>query len=438
MKKCIATCLCLWTSAIFGEAVSDVLCRQLWPFSANLVIQYVVSDAGRDPYGPVTFTASRDGIGLGEIPEAALSGDTVVTHAGLHTAYVDVSKWPAFSSVGRTDAFRVSVEASPQDALYLVVDLTKAVGEDGQVVPVSESAIRRGDWGTWEENLWGLGQGVVWTGVTNEVYKTTKMVFRKVNAGSFRMGPTAASSAANKKNASFDVTIAKPFFIAVFETTVRQLELIYGSNISYLKDEDTLPANGCSVGRVLRGGLGFVWPADGYQVSADSAIGKFRAKTGLATADISTEAQWEYACRASSTTTWYNNQDSPDPSAKYELPGLSEIAWYRKTTNEGESLKPVGLLKPNAWGLYDMLGNACELCRDWYLQDRTGFGGQDPVGPLATDVGYNSVARGGMSMYSYAADVDCCERDSIDWWKAPDASWIYGFRLVIDAEPFRF
>ena len=46
MQKCIATCLCLWTSAIFGEAVSDVLCRQLWPFSANLVIQYVVSGAG--------------------------------------------------------------------------------------------------------------------------------------------------------------------------------------------------------------------------------------------------------------------------------------------------------------------------------------------------------------------------------------------------------
>lgn len=437
MKKCIATCLCLWTSAIFGEAVSDVLCRQLWPFSANLVIQYVVSGAGRDPYGPVTFTASRDGVDLGEIPEAALSGDTVVTHAGLHTAYVDVSKWPAFSSVGRTDAFRVSVEASPQDALYLVVDLTKAVGEDGQIVPVSESAIRRGDWGTWEENLWGLGQGVVWTGVTNEVYKTTKMVFRKVNAGKFRMGPTDVVSAGNAKNASFDVTITKPFFIAVFETTVRQLSLIYGSDISYLKDDMTLPANGCTVGRCLRGVNGNVWPTNGYSVEGTSVIGKFREKTGFATLDLSTEAQWEYACRAGSTTTWYNNQNSPDVTAQYALTALSEIAWYKQNSG-GANLKPVGLLKPNAWGLYDMLGNVCELCRDWYLQDRSAYGGQDPVGPLATDVGYDSVARGGMARYSNAGDVDCCERDPIDWWKAPQDSWMYGFRLVIDAEPFRF
>ena len=101
---------------------------------------------------------------------------------------------------------------------------------------------------------------------------------------------------------------------------------------------------------------------------------------------LPTEAEWEYACRASSNTLWPFGDD-PTP--------LGEYAWYffNAWDKKIRYPQPVGLKTPNSWGFHDMLGNVAEMCQDWWSDQYVPEpDGTDPKGP---DTGNARVIRGG-------------------------------------------
>ncbi|MFC1509859.1 formylglycine-generating enzyme family protein, partial [Candidatus Omnitrophota bacterium] len=126
---------------------------------------------------------------------------------------------------------------------------------------------------------------------------------------------------------------------------------------------------------------------------------------------LPTEAEWEYACRAGSTTAYNIGTNEDD---------LARAAWYKPISSS--KLHPVGGKTANAWGLYDMHGNMWEWCSDW-LGEYTSAGQSDPTGPKS---GTRRVFRGG----SWYTNANYC-RSSYHFGYPPDSrDTSIGFRVV--------
>ena len=167
-------------------------------------------------------------------------------------------------------------------------------------------------------------------------------------------------------------------------------------------------------GNSAEGGAG--WPSAGHAVDADSFFGILREKTGLVF-DLPTEAQWEYACRAGTTTALNSGKNL---LSKNICPNMSEVGNYNIKGNEDYAI--VGSYLPNAWGLYDMHGNVCEWCLDWY-GDYPLEPVNDPTGPSS---GAKRVDRGGTK----SSSAQGC-RSATRWTQEPHR-WGYGsgFRII--------
>ncbi len=183
-----------------------------------------------------------------------------------------------------------------------------------------------------------------------------------IPSGKFMMGsPKDEKDRLDNEGPQREVTISKAFYMGVYAVTQEQYERIMGENPSYFK-----------------GGQNPV-----ETVSWDDAVEfckKLSQKSSKAVS-LPTEAQWEYACRAGSTTRFSYGDDDDK---------LGDYAWYGK--NSGSKTHPVGQKKPNAWGLYDMHGNAWQWCSDWYADTYANANKTDPTGPAFGEL---RVLRGG-------------------------------------------
>jgi formylglycine-generating enzyme required for sulfatase activity len=208
--------------------------------------------------------------------------------------------------------------------------------------------------------------------VKKELTNSLGMQFALIPAGTFLMGSGIAEDGDEDERPQLQVTLSQPFCLQTTPVTQGQWKRLMGENPSFFHEcgED------CPVENVS-------WD------DAQEFIKKLNQMEKTDQYRLPTEAQWEYACRAGSTRSYcFGNGEAE----------LGKYAWYEG--NSQKSTHPVGRLKPNAWGLYDMHGNVYEWCRDWYGEYPPGPV-TDPKGPSA---GKYRVLRGG-SWDGEAGDV---------------------------------
>ena len=235
--------------------------------------------------------------------------------------------------------------------------------------------------------------------------------FVQIPAGQFQMGSTSAEAESDEQPLT-QVRISRGFWMGKYEVTQGQWESVVGDNPSSYKDcgED------CPVENIS-------W----YEVH-EQFIERLNAGSGGRRYRLPTEAEWEYAARAGTTTPNY----AGDATGNVVRP----IAWY--AGNSGGRTHPVGQKVPNAWGLYDILGNVSE----WVWDTRTDYRGVEvtdpghPVGsgkrppstPFSNPGSPDKIFRGA----SYAYPADDIRSARRNWFGAVRSFPDTGFRLVME------
>ena len=214
------------------------------------------------------------------------------------------------------------------------------------------------------------------------------MKFAWIPPGTFLMGSPANEPERSDDETQHGVTLTKGFHLGVHQVTQAQWQAVMGANPSNFKGENNLPVE---------------------QVSWDDCVAFCEAlgKKDGRTYRLPTEAEWEYACRAGTTTPFHFgdtisvNQSNYDGNYTYSN-GKKGV--YR------QKMTPVGSFPANAWGLFDMHGNVWEWCADWF--------GPYPEGELKDPQGFIGgearVLRGG----SWSFNPRFC-RSACRYWRAP-------------------
>jgi formylglycine-generating enzyme required for sulfatase activity len=226
------------------------------------------------------------------------------------------------------------------------------------------------------------------------------MKFALIQPGEFLMGsPNTAPRAQGLEKPQYRVRITKPFYFGVYEVTQAQYEQVVGINPSVFKGESR-PVESVSLDDAE-------WFCQRLErLPEERSAGRIYR--------LPWEAEWEYACRAG-TTSEYSFGDSEGDLGNY--------AWYDENSNR--VTHPVGQKRPNPWGLYDMHGNVWEWCQDWY-RDYVAHAVDDPRGTVHAS---HRVSRGGCWRQNAEYSRSACRYR----WTPSDRYDHLGFRVVLNA-----
>lgn len=367
---------CYLCSGFAAAEIRNVTAKQRFPWNGKVDITYEVigdiSDGLPEWNYPVLVVSATNRVaGTSYTATAAtLSGDTG-TEEGVHHVIWDLHAQGLFFK-SEDVVFTVAYSEKPNPAyVYCVIDLS--AGSSAETYPVIY--------------LTEPPDG----GFNVSEYKTTKLVMKRIEPGSFKMGGT------------YDVTLTKPFYCGIFEVTQKQYSLVTGSNPSRFT-ADMRPVERVYYGGIRGSTNGANWPYSSA-VDTSSFMGKLRSRTGL-NFDLPTEAQWEYACCEGSTAVNSVNEN---------------YMWYG--SNSGSGTHDVGTKLPNSWGLYDMHGNVWEWCLDWYGSLTSGV-----IDPTGSSSGPGRVFRGG----SWGNSSSYCS-SSYRGYDSPSIEYrtnSFGFRIV--------
>ena len=213
---------------------------------------------------------------------------------------------------------------------------------------------------------WGEDEYGLWMGFT---YKGVRQDFRWIEPGTFTMGSPDGEPERDDDEIQHEVTLTEGFWLA--ETTVTQSlwKALMGGNPSHFKGENR--------------------PVE--QVGWDDAqrfIAKMNGMKPELQMCLPTEAQWEYCCRAGTSTPFYFGEQISSELVNFD--GTEPYNNGRKSEYRQQTVD-VKSLPPNAWGLYEMHGNVREWCQDWFSD----YSVQPIVDPQGSGVGSYHVLRGG-------------------------------------------
>ena len=399
--------------------------QQRYPWNGKVDIDYTVENvpAGSEQDYYIRFKVTEHGKThtLGAIADYST---LVEASNGTYRVTWDSQQEPSeFRFVDKQAVFKGEIvycegdrSKVPYGEMYVIIDLSE--GASATSYPVS---YRRCSY-----------PAAIETFNTTE-YKTTKLVLREIQAGAFMMGSpdgewkgnTFVNNVAFGYETQHQVTLTRNYLISIFPITQAQYAKIMGSNPSRYQTDDVgnlaaeRPVETVSYQTIRGSSKGIQRPATFGNTDETSFCGILSAKTGL-TFDLPTEAEWEYACRAGTTTSTYAGEMNDSNAASV----LSEIAWYGQTISFA-----VGKKLPNNWCLYDTLGGIWEFCRDRVLNAGTRVydnPGSEPVADPLRDSGNSIISRGGgwvAVAYQCRAAIRGSDNDTAR------AAEYYGFRI---------
>ncbi len=411
-----------------GE-ISIVDMRQRWPWSNVVDVDYIYSGTS---VTSVSFTATWDGqmtpVGIVDVADSGI----FAVKPGLNHFVWN----PASVGLEKNTLTNFRMEAAPcvDPRTYLVVDLVNG----GYAFLCS---VPDGGWG--------------------DEYKTTKVVFRRIPAGTYQIGTTEATFRAQFGNngtsgnigrgSTYEnpVTITHDYYFQVFAFTSAQLERLNGSGSS----EVMRPSTGYRMeysryrGATADDGTTAIdWPHTGYTVNSGSLAGMMRAVTARTgqkklAVDLPTDAQWQIAVGCGTTNFWTaGGLPGADDETVTNLVRAS--FWSKPLDGADPNAWDVGLKAPNAWGIYDFNVRP-EPVLDWvndsgeYLSGTTPKyavlpGGIDPKGPQSSSLGYRLMRGNAANGSTYSPrDWTIFNRSYVK----PDATEIYyppRFAIVLE------
>ena len=376
MSKVLNGLLLFVALGAFAEStVSDVLVNQRWPWSEKVDVDFLLSGETSD----VEVTATWD-----QHPTPYRLGTFFAAAPGQHRLTWDPASSPF---AGQTlTGFTVAVSnASASAHNYIVVDLVNGGYEFLSDAP-------SGGWAA--------------------EHKSSKMVFRRIPAGTYTLGEEKetftllrlSDSSADTYSALCKrrtVTFTSDFYVGLFKYTEAQHECLNSGT----------PGNSFKPKKIsydsLRGNLDVAdWPSKGYKVGSNSIVAKLRAKAGGALlVDLCEEEQWEVAARAGTTTILPNGITTAD---NYDVftNKLNEIsAWYGTVGTEEAA---VGLFATNNWGFCDVVG----LVGEWTLDAAAKQGGNSSLPRFGLG---NSTDPTGADLSAYGSAYRVFRTASANW-----------------------